>query len=168
MRKLLVITIAIATVMFSMCIVTAANCSKTAITRSSNDARLVEQLFTAWNSRDADKVAECFSKNAVYEDVAAGQTHRGRDEIRKWAAGAFVDIENFKIEVIDSFVREGRGIVEWKWSGTDKGLMKTGKSFSVRGVSVIEVSQGKISSYKEYYDFGTVMRQLGLLPAGKE
>lgn len=59
-------------------------------------------------------------------------------------------------------------MVEWVWSGTDKGLLKTGKNFSVRGVSIIEVRRGKVSRYKEFYDFSTVLRQLGLLSAGKE
>jgi ketosteroid isomerase-like protein len=76
----------------------------------------------------------------------------------------FTDFENFKLEVVRSTFYKGGGVVEWVWSGTEKGLFKTGKSFSVRGVSIIEVRGGKVSSYKEYYDFATVMRQLGLLP----
>ena len=128
---------------------------------------MAEKLFAAWNSHDADKVAATFSEDAVYEDVAAGHTSRGRAEVRKWAAGAFDAIENFKIGVVSSSFHNGRGVVEWVWSGTDKGLLKTGKNFSVRGVSVFEVRGGKISRYKEYYDFATVMRQVGMLPAEK-
>ena len=133
--------------------------------RSFAARKAIERLFTAWNSGDAEKVVEAFSSDAVYEDVAAGQVNRGRDEIRKWVAGAFRDIEHFKLEVVRSSVYKGGGIVEWVWSGTDKGLFKTGKSFSVRGVSVIEARSGKVASYREYYDSATFMRQLGLLPA---
>jgi len=133
--------------------------------RSSADRKAIERLFAAWNSRDAEKVVRAFRSDSVYEDVAAGQVNRGRDEIRKWVAGAFREIEHFKLEVVRSSVYKGGGIVEWVWSGTDKGLFKTGKSFSVRGVSVIDIRRGKVSAYKEFYDFGTVMRQLGLLPA---
>lgn len=132
-----------------------------------HDEKVITQLFSAWNSRDADKLANVFSDDAVYEDVAAGQINRGKNEVRKWAAGAFADIDNFKIEVVSSSVHDGRGVTEWIWSGTDKGLFKTGKSFSVRGVSIIEIRKGKVSSYKEYYDFAAVMRQLGLLPDEK-
>lgn len=136
--------------------------------RSASEKKLIEQLFTAWNSRDADKVAASFCRNAEYEDVTAGQINRGRAEVRNWAAGAFADIENFKIEIKNRSIYSGGGVVEWVWSGIDKGLFKTGKKFSVRGVSVIEVRRGKISRYKEFYDFSTVMRQLGMLPAGQE
>lgn len=163
MRKTLGYSLSISAVIFLTLVAASAN-RLTTPSLDPSDLRVVEQLFTAWNSHDADKVAACFSETAVYEDVAAAQTHRGRAAIRKWAVSAFVDIENFKIEVVSSFVKDGRGVVEWRWSGTDKGLMKTGKNFSVRGVSVVEVRRGKITGYKEYYDFATVMRQLGVLP----
>ena len=104
----------------------------------------------------------------MYEDMAAGHISRGRTEVRKWAEGAFAGIENFKLETVSISFQNGRGVAEWVWSGTDKGLLKTGKKFSVRGVSVFEVRGGKISRYKEYYDFSTVMRQVGLLPTEKE
>ena len=96
--------------------------------------------------------------------MSSAKTTTNHDEIRKWVAGAFRDIEHFKLEVVRSSVYKGGGIVEWVWSGTDKGLFKTGKSFSVRGVSVIEARSGKVASYREYYDSATFMRQLGLLP----
>lgn len=158
MKRALGFSIPIFIFLITSAITTVANCKERA-----NDVQAVAQLFAAWNSRDADKVAGCFSESAVYEDVAAGQFHRGRDEIRQWAAGAFRDIGDFKIEVLRSFVKDGRASVEWNWSGVDKGLMKTGKNFSVRGVSLIEVRRGRVTNYKEYYDFATVMRQLGLL-----
>ena len=129
-----------------------------------SDEKIINQLFSAWNSRDPDRLANLFSEDAVYEDVSAGQKNQGRNEVRKWAAGAFADIDSFKLELVSSFAHNGRGVAEWVWSGTDKGVLKTGKSFSVRGVSIIEIRKGKVSNYKEYYDFAAVMRQLGLLP----
>ena len=128
----------------------------------------IEQLFTAWNSHDPGKVVASFTENIVYEDVPAGHISRGRDEVRKWAEGAFAVIENFKFEIVSSSSHNGRGVAEWIWSGTDKGLLKTGKKFSVRGVSVYEICGGKISRYKEFYDVATIMKQVGLLPAEKE
>jgi steroid delta-isomerase-like uncharacterized protein len=128
----------------------------------------IKQLFAAWNSHDPDKVAASFTEDGVYEDVTAGHTSRGRDELRKWAEGGLALIENFKLEIVSSFFHNGRGVAEWVWSGTDKGLLKTGKKFSVRGVSVFEVHRGKLSCYKEFYDFATIMRQVGMLPAEKQ
>ncbi len=136
--------------------------------KAASDKKVIEKFFAAWNSNDADKAAAYFSEDAVYEDVAAGQIKRGRAEVREWVEGAVVAVENFKLEIVSSSFHKGHGVVEWVWSGTDKGLLKTGKKFSVRGVSVYEIRGGKISRYKEFYDFATVMRQVGLLPAEKE
>lgn len=168
MKRILVLAISIVIVMSSTHNSSAGNFSIYTAPKAASDKRVIEQLFAAWNSRDANKVAASFGEDAVYEDVAAGHISRGRAEVRKWAEGAFAVIENFKIEVVSSSFHNGRGSVEWVWSGTDKGLLKTGKNFSVRGVSIIEVRRGKISRYKEFYDFPTILRQVGLLPAEKE
>jgi ketosteroid isomerase-like protein len=56
------------------------------------------------------------------------------------------------------------GTIEWMFSGTDKDVFKTGEKFSVRGVSVIDMRDGKIFRNVDYYDVATVMRQVGLLP----
>ncbi len=136
--------------------------------KAASDKKVIEKFFAAWNSHDADKAVAYFSEDAVYEDVTAGHISRGRAEVRKWVEGAFDVVENFKLEVVSSSFDNGRGVVEWVWSGTDKGLLKTGKKFSVRGVSVYEIRRGKISRYQDFYDFATVMRQVGVLPAEKE
>ncbi|MDI1241849.1 MAG: nuclear transport factor 2 family protein [bacterium] len=146
----------------------AQNSSTQAAKQAGSDKRIIEQMFAGWNSRDANKVAAVFSEDAVYEDVTADHISRGRTEVREWAAGAFVVFENFKMEVVSSSFHDGSGFVEWIWSGTDKGIHKTGKNFSVRGVSIVEIRKGKIHRYKEFYDWSTAMKQLGLLPAEKE
>lgn len=129
---------------------------------ASTDKKVIEQLFAAWSSNDADKVANVFTEDAVYEDVTASHISRGRAEVRQWAAGGFGVFEKFKMEVASISVHNGRGVAEWVWTATDK---KLSKNFSVRGVSIVEVRGGKISRCKDYYDFATAMRQMGLLPA---
>ena len=167
MNKILYLSISIVLI-FAMCDQGIAQNRGAVVTPAFTDEeKAIDLLFAAWNSRNADQFVALFSDDAVYEDVAAGHVARGKNEVRKWAAGAFTYIADFKLEVKKRSIYEGGGVVEWVWSGTDKGLFKTGKSFSVRGASVIQVRGGKISNYKEYYDFATVMRQLGLLPADK-
>jgi ketosteroid isomerase-like protein len=67
--------------------------------------------------------------------------------------------------LVSSSIQGGHGFLQWVFSGTDKGVFKTGKKFSVRGVSILELRNGKISRSQDYYDVATVMRQVGLLPA---
>ena len=168
MKKFYALAISIGISLFLTHDGNAQNSSTQAAAQAGSDKRIVEQMFTGWNSRDPDKVAAAFSEDAVYEDVTADHISRGRAEVRKWAAGAFEVFENFKMEIVSSSFHNGSGVVEWIWSGTDKGIHKTGKNFSVRGVSIVEIRKGKILNYKEFYDWATAMKQLGVLPAEKK
>jgi len=123
----------------------------------------MQQVFAAWNSHDPDKVVTYYTEDVVYEDVAYGTMNHGRPELRKFAAGFIEAVPDLKLEVVKTAVHHGRGVAEWVLSGTDKGLFKTGKKFSVRGASVFEIRGGKCSSNRDFYDFATIMRQVGVL-----
>jgi steroid delta-isomerase-like uncharacterized protein len=168
MKRFYALAISIGISLFLTYYGNAQNSSTQAAKQAGSNKKIVEQMFAGWNSRDADKVAAAFSENAVYEDVTAGNISRGRAEVRKWAAGAFEVFDNFKMEVVSSAFHNGSGVVEWTWSGTDKAIHGTGKNFSVRGVSIVEIRKGEIFRYKEFYDWATAMKQLGLLPAEKK
>jgi steroid delta-isomerase-like uncharacterized protein len=124
---------------------------------------IVEKAFAAWNSHDLDKVVAAYSDDIIYEDVPFGPLNNGQGEFRTWAALCFSIIGDFKIEATNTWVENGHGVVEWVWSGVDKDWFKTGKPFSVRGVSVIEVRDGKISRNKDFYDGAAILRQVGKL-----
>jgi steroid delta-isomerase-like uncharacterized protein len=124
--------------------------------------------FAAWNSHDADKVASFYTDDVVYEDVAFGLKANGQVQMRKLAADFFAGIPDLKLEVVSNTSRGDRGSVEWVFSGTDVGLYKTGKKFSVRGASVYELRGGKFSSNRDYYDAASIMRQVGILPAAPQ
>jgi steroid delta-isomerase-like uncharacterized protein len=124
---------------------------------------IVERAFAAWNAHDLDKVVAAYSDDIVYEDVPFGPLNSGPVEFRAWAALCFSIIGDYKIEAVNTSIENGHGVVEWIWSGVDKDWFKTGKPFSVRGVSVIEVRDGKISRNKDYYDGAALLRQVGKL-----
>lgn len=132
--------------------------------RKAADSDLMRETFLAWNSHDPDKVISFYTEDAVYEDVAYGEVSRGKAELRKFAAGFFEAVPDLKVEVVSASAHNGRGSLEWVFSGTDKGLFKTGKKFSVRGASLFEMRGGKCSSNRDFYDLATIMRQLGVLP----
>jgi ketosteroid isomerase-like protein len=69
--------------------------------------------------------------------------------------------------LVNSSIDRGHGRIEWIFSGTDHGLYKTGKRFSVRGISAIDLRGGKISRNLDYYDAASIMKQVGLLPCEK-
>jgi steroid delta-isomerase-like uncharacterized protein len=125
---------------------------------------LVQSNFAAWNAHDADRVASLYTDDVIYEDVTFGLIAHGHTELRKMAENFFAGVPDLKLEVVSSTSMGNRGSVEWVFSGTDVGLYKTGKKFSVRGASVYELRGGKFSGNRDYYDSASIMRQVGELP----
>ena len=123
--------------------------------------------IAAWNSHDAGKVVALFTPDVMYEDVAFAQVNHGTEELRKFAQSEFDASPDLHVELVSSSIQGNRGTIEWVFSGTDKDIFKTGKKYSVRGVSVLELKNGKIVKNQDFYDVATVMRQLGLLPASQ-
>ena len=128
-------------------------------------AEFAAKWIAAWNSHDADKFLPLFTDDAFYEDVAFGEKSKGSAELRKFFASELEGIPDLELKLERANLQGGHGTIEWVFSGTDKGVYKTGKKFSVRGVSVIEMRDGKISRNLDFYDLATIMRQVGTLPA---
>lgn len=126
---------------------------------------MFQDLITAWNAHDPNKVAAMFTSDGLYEDVALGMKSRGTEEIRKFAKFTFDAVPDMKMELVNSFSSGGHGYAEWVLSGTDVGVFKTGKAFSFRGVSISDIADGKFARNLDYYDLSIVMKQEGILPA---
>ena len=130
-----------------------------------HNAAVAEKWIAAWNSHDPAKMLPVFTDDVFYEDVAYGEISHGHAELRKFAADEFDAVPDLEVKLLRASVSNGHGTIEWSFSGTDKGIYKTGKKFTVRGVSVIDVRDGKIARSLDFYDSGAIMRQVGLLPA---
>jgi steroid delta-isomerase-like uncharacterized protein len=134
--------------------------------RSGHHRNLAERWADAWNSHDADAVAALFTRDGLFEDVPFGVVAHGTQEIRAAADGFFTVVPDLHISVVNSSLTDGRGTIEWVFSGTDHGVYGTGKTFAFRGATVLELRGGRISRDSDYWDLATLLRQLGLLPAG--
>jgi steroid delta-isomerase-like uncharacterized protein len=114
-------------------------------------------------------VLSLFSDDCVYEDVTFGVVNRGKKELQAFADGVFAAVTDFKVELTARFAAATWAGMEWVMSGTHKGdfpgMPATGKHFSIRGVTILELQAGKIRRNSDYWDAATVMRQVGLLPS---
>ena len=128
---------------------------------------IADSWIAAWNSHDVEEVVAIFTADVLYEDVTFGAANHGSAELRKFAVSIFDAVPDAKFELVNSSADRAHGSIEWIFSGTDHGLYKTGKRFSVRGVSVIDLRGGRISRNLDYYDAASIMRQVGVLPPEK-
>src|SRR5258708_31798450 len=128
------------------------------------DAATAEKWIAGWNSHDPDKLLSLFTDDIFYEDVAFGEVSHGQAEVRKFFLSELEGVPDLELKLVRADIHDGHGTIEWMVNGTDKDGFKTGKKFSVRGVSVIDMRDSKISRNVDFYDVATVMRQVRLLP----
>ena len=164
MKRTTVLITAVPVVFLTLVLVSLAASSESK-SPSQGESAIAEQWIAAWNSHNPDKMLPLFTDDVLYEDVAFASVNHGKTELRKFAAEEFDGVPDLELKLLRADIQGGHGTIEWSFSGTDKGVFKTGKKFSVRGVSVIDVRDGKISRNLDFYDTATIMRQVGTLPA---
>ncbi len=120
--------------------------------------------LAAW-SHDLEKLMTYFPEDVVYEDAALGVVNHNKTELRKFASDFFTAFPDTHFEFISAVVSGNHAAVEWVMSGTQTGDMPnmpaSNKKMSVRGVSVMEIRNGKVVHDVDYWDFATFRRQLG-------
>ena len=129
---------------------------------------VLDQWAVAWSSSDVEALLPLFTDNVDYEDVTFGAVSHGRNALRDFAVGVFAAFADMKFELKSRFVAaDGKsGAMEWIWRGRQTkdfpGLPATNKPFAVRGATVVEFIDGKISRNSDYFDLATYMQQVGL------
>jgi steroid delta-isomerase-like uncharacterized protein len=130
--------------------------------------KILEQYFIAWNSHDVERLLSFFTDDCLYEDVSLKRIVRGKAELRALLESVFADIADFKMETKSVFSAGNWGAGEWTMNGifvhsSDPLLTATGKSFLIRGATIFELSDGKISRNTDYLDLTLFLRQVGLM-----
>jgi len=75
---------------------------------------------------------------------------------------------DFGIELTAGFVAGDRAAMEWVMSGTHErglpGMPATGRRFRVRGATMLELRDGRVTRNRDYWDTATLLTQMGLTP----
>jgi steroid delta-isomerase-like uncharacterized protein len=129
---------------------------------------IFDQYLQAWNDHDGPAAAY-MAEDAVYEDVAAAQVRRGRDEIASWVAEGAGFSSDLHLEAVTFFYLGSAFAVEWVMSGTNDGPVggqpATGRPWRVRGASVGTLNaEGLIAENRDYWNMAEVLAQIGLTP----
>ena len=131
--------------------------------------RVFDQWATAWASHDAEKVVALFTDDCMFEDVTFELIVRGKEQLRGIISAVFTAIPDVTFDVTGRVAGREGAAIEWMMSGTHEGdlpgLPATGKRFAVRGTTILELREGKISRESDYWDAVTFMKQVGLLKA---
>ena len=131
--------------------------------------KMMNDYVAAWNAHDMERVLSFCTDDVVFEEVPMEKVWRGKKEAKDFAKDTFTNFPDFKIEVKSGFSAGDQGAGEWVMSGTfanssTPGMPATGKRFSVRGTSIIEFREGKISRESMYWNLASFLQQVGLMP----
>lgn len=104
---------------------------------------LLERLAGGWNQGDARAAADCFTEDAVYVEPPGKQVYRGRQALYEFFGGGQG--------------RPGQMAMTWRNVAFDVDRQRGFGEFTfsygsqVHGVAVIQVEDGRIAQWREYW-----------------
>jgi limonene-1,2-epoxide hydrolase len=123
---------------------------------------IVRDFERAFSRQDVSALLDCFTEDASYHDNFFGP-HAGRARLGEMFERMFREGRDYAW-TMDSVVESpALAASEWTFSYvvTDAIPKSAGRKIRFRGMSVYELRDGKIQAYREYFDTGAALLQLG-------
>jgi steroid delta-isomerase-like uncharacterized protein len=136
---------------------------------SEQNKAIVRRLFEElWNKGNLSVADQLFSPNYAHHDPSTPDFGRGPESERKRATlyrTAFPDLQL----TIEDLLAEGETVMaRWSCRGTHKGdlsgIAPTGKQFTISGVTIARLTNGKLAEGYVNWDALGLMQQLGVAP----
>ena len=126
---------------------------------------IVQDFADAFNRQDVDSLVGCFTPGGTYIDNFFGP-HAGHAALRAMFARMFHEGTAYRWAMDVVVDTPARAAAEWTFSYvvTDAIPRSAGRAVRFRGMSLFELEGGKIAAYREYFDTGAALLQLGFAP----
>lgn len=133
---------------------------------------IARRLYEGWNERAFDEIAEHVTDDSELLVVGTGDVFRGKDGSHAWNENWAAGFPDGRVSIDRIHGMGDTVIVEYTGSGTHTGTLPTsmgdipatGKSMTLKLCDVLEFRDGKVLRQRSYFDSGSMMAQLGLLP----
>jgi steroid delta-isomerase-like uncharacterized protein len=131
----------------------------------------VQEWAVAWSEHDdGARLAALYTDEATHEEVPSGTVFTGPEAIGGYAKSHFEAFPDVALDLTSAFTSGNWAAAEWVYGGTYTGSLPglppgAGQPFSVRGTAIFELDGGKIRRSASYFDFYSLLVQLGVLPA---
>jgi SnoaL-like polyketide cyclase. len=127
--------------------------------RNSADANVAvsKAYVDAWNKRDTVAIDSILAPGGIHDDLAEGFHGTTPAQINGFMREVLKTQPDYKWTVTSAFTDGPHVAMEWTWTSTYSGPGPTGALVknvpaSGRGVSIIDVENGKIKQFTDYYD----------------
>jgi steroid delta-isomerase-like uncharacterized protein len=126
---------------------------------------IVRRFETAFNRQDVAALVACFTDDATYTDTFFGP-HTGHPALREMFSRMFREGRDYAWRM-ETIVEDARhAAAEWSFAYvvTDAVPRSAGRKVGFRGMSLFVLRDGRIADYREYFDEGLALVQLGFAP----
>lgn len=117
---------------------------------------VVHEMVLAWNAIDADAIADLFSEDGSYQSMMDEPVY-GREVIREKFTALLAGATELKLH-LRNIANAGNVVFLER---VDEFTYK-GKEASVPVVAVLEIEDGKVTAWREYFDRAELMEAMGL------
>jgi limonene-1,2-epoxide hydrolase len=117
----------------------------------------VQKMIDAWNTRNWQQVYELFAADGVLESMMLPTPTVGREAISKRIGALAKDISRIELRIRHMGVADGVVFIE-----RVDDFVYRGKHGAVPVVGVVEVEQGRVTAWREYYDREQMIEAMGL------
>jgi steroid delta-isomerase-like uncharacterized protein len=126
---------------------------------------VVREFEQAFNRQDVDALLACFTERATYRDNFYGD-HAGKDGLRSMFQRMFREGHDYHWSMEVVVETPGTAAAEWSFAYVVSEAVprSAGRKIRFTGMSVFELEGGRIARYREYFDTGVALLQLGFAP----
>jgi steroid delta-isomerase-like uncharacterized protein len=127
--------------------------------------RVFEEI---WNNKKVDAVDELMAVNYVHHDPQSPVVSSGIESYKQYVNHYLKAFPDLHFAIDDEVADEQTIVSRWTATGTHQGdlpgIPRTGRKFSVTGMTIARVKNGKIIESWGNWDTLGLMQQLGVLP----
>jgi limonene-1,2-epoxide hydrolase len=118
---------------------------------------VAQEMIDAWNRLDWDRVIDLFAEDGALHSMMEAEATVGRAAIRRRLDALCEGASEVRIEVANAGVVNGAVFLE----RVDNFVIR-GNAGAMPVVGVIEIEDGLVTMWREYYDRATLLRGLAL------
>jgi steroid delta-isomerase-like uncharacterized protein len=143
--------------------VVAAACAVQQRTPTASGKSLADAYVHAWNKHDFAALDTILAPDALHEDIAQNVHAKGIAAIKDFMRQDIASEPGLNWQITNT-IEDGRFVAfDWTWTSTYSGpdamgKTVTNKKLSGRGASFVEIENGRIKRFTDYYDLGSFFR----------
>lgn len=121
-----------------------------------SNSQIVTDFIAAWEARDTDRVLSFFAEGAEYHNIPM-PILKGHAQIDQFVRPFLTGAASVRFTVHHQAENDAGTVLNER---TDVFEMQGGKTISIRVMGVFELSGGKITAWRDYFDMKTFEAQM--------